>query len=255
MKRQIPLIGIFLLVFLLVSGCTQNPSAELEEALSDAENQLAVLTEKAKNLEEELRLSEELKEEFIKDREILQKRIDEMADDLTMTMTDSDNEEVLCLAMQAVEVIADQDFIALESLADPAAGIRFTPYPYVSATDLVFAGSDIANFFTDPTIYTFGSFDGTGDPIELTKADYYNSFIYDEDFANAPHISLNWVMGTGNMITNHESFYPSSKTVEFHYTGFNPTYAGMDWRSLRLVFQQFGTEWKLVGIIHGQWTI
>jgi len=255
MKRQIPLIGIFLLLVLLVTGCSQNPSAELEEALSEAENQLAVLTEKAKTLEEELQLSEQLKEEFIKDRQILQEKIDELADGLTMTMADSDNEQVMCLALQAVELIADQDFTALEGLTDPTTGIRFTPYPYVSATDLIFVGSDITNFFTDPTVYTFGSFDGTGDPIELTKSDYYSSFIYDEDFENAPHISLNWMMGTGNMISNHETFYPSSKTVEFHFTGFNPSYAGMDWRSLRLVFQKFGTDWKLVGVVHGQWTI
>lgn len=255
MKRQIPLLGIFLLALMFFAGCTPDAKAELEGALSDAESQLEVLADKAKSLEEELQLSEQLKEEFIKDREILQKRIDEMADGLTITMADSDNEQVMCLALQAVELIADQDFAGLEAMSDPTAGIRFSPYPYVSATDLVFIGSDLINFFTDPTVYTFGSYDGSGDPIELTKADYYAEFVYDEDFENAPHLSMNWILGTGNMITNHETFYPSSKTVEFHFTGFNPSYAGMDWRSLRLVFQQFGSEWKLVGITHGQWTI
>jgi hypothetical protein len=29
----------------------------------------------------------------------------------------------------------------------------------------------------------------------------------------------------------------------------------MDWRSLRLVFEEQGGSWYLVGIVHDQWTI
>jgi len=43
--------------------------------------------------------------------------------------------------------------------------------------------------------------------------------------------------------------------VEYHFPGIDPQYGGLDWRSLRLVFQQSGGEWYLVGIIHDQWTI
>jgi hypothetical protein len=250
-----PLIGIFLLLALVLSGCTADHQTELEGALAQAEQELQVAKEKVVNLEEELQLTDQLKEEFIKDREILKKQIEDLGDGLTITLADSDNEQVMCLAIQAVEMIADQDFAGLAGLADPGTGIRFSPYPYVSNTDLVFTGTAIDNFFADSAVYAFGSYDGSGDPIELSKTAYYGEFIYDEDFKNAPHISLNWDLGTGNMIANHESFYPGSKTVEFHFTGFNPIYEGLDWRSLRLVFQPFGSDWKLVGIIHGQWTI
>lgn len=255
MKRRLSLFGIFLLLVLLGTGCTSDPAGEVKNALEEAEAQLEIVQEKASSLEEELQLTEKLKEEFIKDRQLLQEKIDEMADGLTMTMADTDNEQVMCLALQAMEMIEDQDFTALEGIADPGTGIRFSPYPYVDGSNLIFTGTGISDFFTDPAVYSFGNYDGSGDPIDLTKADYYSNFIYDEDFLNAPHISLNWILGTGNMITNHESFYSISKTVEFHYTGFDPSYEGMDWRSLRLVFQKFGVDWKLVGIIHGQWTI
>jgi hypothetical protein len=255
MKRRRPLVGIFLLLIIIVTGCTDASLGEVQNALSKAETQLEIAKEKALALEEQLQLTEGLKEEFIKDRQILQEKIDEMADGITMTVADTDNEQVMCLALRVMEMIADEDFAALEGVSDPSTGIRFSPYPYVNGSNLVFTGSGISDFFTDTALYSFGSYDGSGDPIDLTKADYYLNFVYDEDFLNAPHVSLNWILGTGNMITNHEAFYPLSKTVEFYYTGFNPSYAGMDWRSLRLVFQKFGIEWKLVGIIHGQWTI
>ena len=50
-------------------------------------------------------------------------------------------------------------------------------------------------------------------------------------------------------------YYQSAVVVEFYFPGFDPQYAGMDWRSLRLVFMQQGSDWFLVGIIHDQWTI
>jgi hypothetical protein len=35
----------------------------------------------------------------------------------------------------------------------------------------------------------------------------------------------------------------------------NPKNEGLGWQSLRLVFEEFEGNWKLVGIIHNQWTI
>ena len=44
-----------------------------------------------------------------------------------------------------------------------------------------------------------------------------------------------------------------------HFPGFDKKYGGMDWESLRLVFEDAtlggGTELMLVGIVHAQWTI
>jgi hypothetical protein len=43
--------------------------------------------------------------------------------------------------------------------------------------------------------------------------------------------------------------------VEYYFPGFEAQYEGMDWKSLRLVFEQHQGSWKLVGIIHNEWTI
>ena len=41
--------------------------------------------------------------------------------------------------------------------------------------------------------------------------------------------------------------------MEYYFSGFDPQYGGMDWRSLRLVFAPHGEGWALVGIVHDEW--
>lgn len=57
------------------------------------------------------------------------------------------------------------------------------------------------------------------------------------------------------MIDNMSTAYPNGSFVEYHFTGFDSQYAGIDWASLTLVFEENGGDWYLVGIVHGQWTI
>ena len=68
-------------------------------------------------------------------------------------------------------------------------------------------------------------------------------------------IGNNTAIGSGNIIDNVPTEYPDGEFVEFHFTGFDSQYEGMDWRSLRLVFEEHAGAWHLVGIVHGQWTI
>ena len=44
------------------------------------------------------------------------------------------------------------------------------------------------------------------------------------------------------------------KFVEYHDPGEDPQYEGMDWRSLRLVMVPDGEDWRLVGVVHAEWT-
>lgn len=57
------------------------------------------------------------------------------------------------------------------------------------------------------------------------------------------------------MLENQFEVYENPIIVEYYFSGFDPEYEGIDWRSLRLVFEQYEGSWKLVGIINNQWTI
>jgi hypothetical protein len=107
----------------------------------------------------------------------------------------------------------------------------------------------------DQTKYTWGKSMGTGEPITLTFAEYYQGFVYGADFMKAPKVGYNTVIGRGNTINNWPEVYPNGIMVEYHFPGFDEKFQGMDWRSLRLVFEREKEIWYLVGIINDQWTI
>jgi len=162
---------------------------------------------------------------------------------------------VLARAGEVVLALKNQDMLALVGNVHPDAGLRLSPYAYVQETDLVFPFGQIARLPGDTTIYHWGLYDGSGFDINLTYSDYYKEFIYDVDFASAPQISINQRVGLGNTMDNSLTFYPGAIIVEYHFPGFDPSYQGMDWRSLRLVFKEYLGEWYLIGIIHDEWTI
>lgn len=159
-------------------------------------------------------------------------------------------------ALAVVEILDEEDFSALASWIHPTNGLRFSPYAYVNVqTDQVFQAQDFPAAATNTSILTWGAFDGSGEPIEYNFMDYYNRFVYDQDFLNPEMIGINSIIGFGNTLVNIGDAYPGASFVEFHFSGFDPQYDGMDWRSLILVMEELNGEWKLVGIVHNEWTI
>ncbi|HOQ75761.1 MAG TPA: hypothetical protein PK369_04220 [Thermoclostridium sp.] len=157
---------------------------------------------------------------------------------------------------EVLTAISKYDFEKLSEAVHPEKGVRFSPYTWVDeGKDLVFSADEIRNMARDSGTYVWGNYDGSGDPIELSFRDYFARFVYDADFVNAEQTGYNKVLGQGNTINNSFEVYKDSIIVEYHFSGIDPKYEGMDWRSLRLVFEKAGDTWYLVGIIHDEWTI
>lgn len=168
------------------------------------------------------------------------------------------------IAARIIKETADQLMLAIKArdtdliaeYVHPVQGVRFTPYTYVSAdSDVVFNPEQMKRLFTDQQVYLWGHYDGSGFAIRLTPGQYYEEFIYTADFINAEEVGYNEVLSVGNMLENQFEVYENPIIVEYYFSGFEPEYAGMDWRSLRLVFEEYEGDWKLTGIIHNQWTI
>lgn len=159
-------------------------------------------------------------------------------------------------ADKLIHALKTKDAAAIAAFVHPAKGVRFTPYTYVQPVDdQVFSQEDFRGFFEDEKVYLWGHFDGSGDDIKLTPGQYYEKFIYDQDYINAEKVGYNQVLSSGNMLENQFEVYDDPIVVEYYFSGFNPDYAGIDWRSLRLVFEPWENDWKLVGIINNQWTV
>ena len=163
--------------------------------------------------------------------------------------------QVLPLAESTIQALKNRDMAALASLAHPQNGVRFSPYSYVLPEHLSFAPESLATLLDDPNTYTWGTFDGSGEPIQMTFKDYFERFVYSKDFASAGQVSLDQRLGRGNTIDNSHEYFPGSVVVEYYLPGENPEYGGLDWQSLRLVFQQVDGKWYLAGVIHDEWTI
>jgi hypothetical protein len=146
----------------------------------------------------------------------------------------------------------------LAALVHPQQGVRFSPYIHATAQDLRFLPAQLARLQSDSlinsTIYYWGTFDGSGEAINLTFAQYWQKFIFNRDYTSSnAQLVYNQPRQRGNSLNNIQQVYPDSRMVEFHLPATQA--AGMDWSSLILVFQPNQGQWYLVGIVHDQWTI
>ena len=168
------------------------------------------------------------------------------------------SDPVAARAAEVIMALKDGGMEDLANLIHPSKGVRFSPYATVqtgTGGDLVFSASQVRSLMQDPAVYHWGVYDGSGKPIDLTFRQYYDEFVYGVEFVRPDVVGFNQRVGQGNSIDNIASAYPNGVMVEYHFEGFDPQYAGMDWQSLRLVFEQQGGTWYVVGIVHDQWTI
>lgn len=165
-----------------------------------------------------------------------------------------DQSDLKKVAEANIEQIKKTDFAELEKYAHPQKGLRFSPYGYIDTnTARIVSKSRISELTKDTKKYVWGYFDGSGDVISMTFDEYYDKFIYDKDFASAPQTSVNQFLGRGNTLNNISDVYPGSSFVEFYFPG-SEKYDGMDWKSLRLVYQKIDDKWFIVAIVHDEWT-
>lgn len=158
-------------------------------------------------------------------------------------------------AAAVILALKEDDLATLSNYIHPVKGLLFSPYAHIdTATAKVFPAASLPAF-TDPTVYNWGSYDGSGDPIDLTFQQYYDKFVYDKDFLEAETVGVDEIKGLGNTIVNIEDVFPNSFVMDYYFSGFDPQYGGMDWESLILVLEELNGAWYVSAIVHSQWTI
>lgn len=163
---------------------------------------------------------------------------------------------LLAATEEILKVIKDNDYQKLATYFHPKAGVRFSPYGYIdTASHVHFTAAEFIAQLEEDQPILWGSYDGTGQDIQMSLENYFGKFVYEVDFLNAEQVSVNEILGTGNSLINIDQVYPKSDFTESYFSGFEEKYGGMDWRSLRLVFRMSGDEPLLVGVVHDQWTI
>lgn len=164
--------------------------------------------------------------------------------------------ELTAFAFEIVGCIKENDYDKLSQVIHPEYGVVFSPYATLNlASNKCFTANQVKAFLEDQDKYVWGKYDGSGNPIELTPADYFKSFVFDKDYTLASKIGVDTIINSGNSLENIRDVFPNARFVDFYMPGADAELDGLDWSSLRLGFEEYNGQLKLTVILHSQWTI
>lgn len=168
---------------------------------------------------------------------------------------DINQQTLIQQATHIQQALANQNYAAIIDDIHPTRGVRFSMYAYVRpGIDKVFSREQYSQYLQQSKIrFTWGEKDGTGDVLITPLPTYLDTWVDGKKFNNAS-IRVNKLTNNGNSINNLKGIYQKSDVVEFYHKG-TEKYAGMDWRALRLVFDEYQGKRYLVAIINDQWTV
>ena len=164
------------------------------------------------------------------------------------------DQEALELADQCLEVLRDKEWGAFGSFVHRKQGLTFSPYGYVEDGAVRLGMGDAKALGTYSKVHTWGHYYGSSEPIEMTFVQYYDRFIFDHDFTQAPIVSVDKIVKT----TREDNLYVFGNGgvfVEYHIPGSGAD-ADRNWASLRLVFswEEDVEGLSLVAVVHDEWT-
>ncbi|ANF51780.1 hypothetical protein A0O34_15265 [Chryseobacterium glaciei] len=191
------------------------------------------------------------------------KPADHKVDSTTQTTVQTSNpsqtiitrEEIIKEANDEVlKTLKNKDYKRFAEFIHPEKGVRFSMYAFVDPKeDKQFSKTDFEKYQPTKTLFTWGSYDGSGDPYRATINDYLGKWVFSKDFT-ASQFSLDKFQGGGNSLNNLEKTYPKLNFTENYIKGTEKN-GEMDWKTLRFVFEEFKGKYYLVGVINDQWTI
>jgi hypothetical protein len=160
------------------------------------------------------------------------------------------------VAERVLDAIKARDFSRLSSFVHPGDGVRFSAYGYIDTNhSQVLSAKQVNLMGQQQRVVNWGRYDAGDRSIKMNINGYFSRFVYDADFLHAEKKNVNEFIGFGNSLNNLKEIYPDCDFTEFYFSGFDPKYEGMDWRTLRLVFRTEKGYPYLVAIIHDEWTI
>ena len=167
------------------------------------------------------------------------------------------NAELSALGYSVLLNIKEGDYEALSRIAHPENGILFSPQATVAqSTNKRFRAEEISEFGTDTRVYVWGVYSGSGEPIEMTPAEYFNRFVFFKNYIAAPFIGVNHIIKSGNALENINDVFPDMQFVEFHIPGGQREPTGdFNWSALRLGFDYYNGGLWLTVIIHNEWLV
>ena len=151
-------------------------------------------------------------------------------------------EEILrSKALLTIKAIKFRHLKLLSTLIHPEKGIRFSPHAYIT-NGVVLDRNNLVSDYEKNIKYNWGISNDMV-PINLGFQEYYDNYVYDQDYANADKISFNEKVLRKNIIDNARKIYPNSIMVDFKILEY------VNKEMLRLIFEKEIQDWYLVAIV------
>ena len=168
-----------------------------------------------------------------------------------------DNASLTAIAFDILNDIKGGDYRSLSKKVHPSYGLLFSPCSTITlSTNKCFSTDQVSAFSADNNVYVWGVYSGSGEPIELTPADYIAEFVFDRDYTNADVVGVNHVVKSGNALENITEVFPEIMYVDFHFPCSDKNAAdNTSWSSLRLGFEEFDGSLRLTVILHSEWAV
>lgn len=163
-------------------------------------------------------------------------------------------------AESVLTLLADKNVNELAKQVHPEKGVLFAPYLQLTSTPMTekhspvtFSAEEIPHILKDKDQYLWGYGSGSGLPINITPAAYWEDYVYTKQIPDEIYVNEQHLTAPEFFTETIRSIFPNAHMVQY---SFNETVEGDDlsWVDLSLVFEEYKGEWKLVGILHNAWT-
>jgi len=155
---------------------------------------------------------------------------------------------------ELLQALKTDNYDIFANYIHPQKGVRFSMYAFVDKNeDKHFSKADFEKFHSSKIIFTWGSRDGSGEIYKSTLKSYLKDWVFKKDFTKSEYSPDKFLAG-GNSLNNLKEIYPNSDFTENYISG-TEKYGGMDWNTLRFVFEEFKGKFYMVAVINDEWTI
>ena len=186
-------------------------------------------------------------------KDTISNNVQEKTDSISSIKNDT---SLISFSNNILKLIKNKEYAQLSQFIHPQLGIRFSPYGVADTVkNQRLSAQQFLKLNENKKIINWGTFEGTGEPINLSLNNYFKRFAYDVDFMTAEKKSVNKIIGSDSSSSNITSIYPDCDFVQYYFSGFNKKYEGMDWKSLVLVFRKGSMKTYLVAIMHDEWKV
>lgn len=157
---------------------------------------------------------------------------------------------VLELAQTIVARLAAKDLAAVAPHVHPTKGLALLPFAAPMDRPRTIPAAELAAARADTKTHAWGTHLASGERINLTFAAYYDDFVYDAPFVDVAPSPPKAAKDVNRVLAG---LFGEATSIEFRVPG-TEEFGGMNWQSLRLLFEKVEGAPKLVALVHDQHT-